>query len=323
MNRRTKVLSLFLSAFLCTLYQVSSSSTPATRSPDHSLSPIQAVAISPHDRLYAATFGLGIFASSDGGQTWHAANANLSNQNVLAVAIKNHGLIFVGTFGGGVYRSDNDSGQRWLQVNSGLDCREVTCLETGEGGDVYAGTSSGQVYHSPDNGESWQCVGELGEYVTTMAVSGNGEILAGTSHGIRRTSDGGRNWVEADAGLTCKDVWSLALDQRGYAFAATNGGGVYRSLDNGRSWVQANTGLASRNAGSVAVCAEGKLFVGTTRGVFVSSDDGESWSSFVSSEPDNVVRCLTVGPNGQLLVGSEWVNIFKSNPVDPIPEEGT
>lgn len=322
MNRRATVLLAFVAVSLCALHQVSSASTPAPRSPDHSVTPIQAVAISPHNQIYAGTFGRGIFASSDGGKTWTADNTDLSNQNVLAVSVKARGMVFVGTFGGGVYRSNNGNDSRWVQVNSGLGSTEVTCLEVDQNGGVYAGTSTGGVYHSVDNGESWDAVGDLHEYVNAIAVDGGGSVLVGTSYGIYRTNDSGTTWTKDNTGLTCKDVWSLVIDQHGRVFAATNGGGVFRSLDGGGSWVQVNEGLASKNAASVAVCPTGKLFVGTTEGVFVSSDDGESWSSFVANEPDNVVRCLSVGLNGQLLVGSQWINIFSSNPIQPLPEDG-
>ncbi len=322
MNRCTTVLLVFPAVLLCILYQASSASSPAPRSPDFSVTPIQAVAISPHNQIYAGTFGRGIFASSDGGKTWAAENSDLSNQNVLAVSVKPRGTIFVGTFGGGVYRSNGDNGSRWVQVNSGLGSTEVTCLEVDQNGGVYAGTSTGGVYRSVDNGGSWSAVGDLHEFVNTVAVDGAGNILAGTSHGIYRTGDGGTTWTNESSGLSCKDVWSLVIDQHGRAFAATNGGGVFRSLDGGRSWIQVNAGLASKNTGSIAVCATGKLFVGTPEGVFVSSDTGESWSSFVESEPDNAVRCLSVGLNGQLLVGSQWINIFSSNPIQPLPEDG-
>lgn len=322
MNRRPAIATSILMACLCVAYQAATSSTPVSRSPDRTLTPIQAVAITSQNKIFAGTFGLGMFSSSDGGRTWSAANADLSNQNVLAVTARNKGAIFVGTFGGGVYRSDNNDGSRWVQVNAGLNSKEVTCLQTGEDGNVYAGTSTGQIFHSSDNGESWMYIGDLGEFITTLAIAGNENILAGTSRGIYRTHNAGRTWARGNPGMTCHDVWSLAVDQHGNVFAGTNGGGVYLSLDAGETWAQINAGLKCKNVGSVAVCVTGKVFVGTTDGVFVSADEGKSWSSFVSNGPDSVVRCLTVGLNGQLLVGSHWIDIFSSNPVQPLPEDG-
>ena len=322
MSRRPVVAVFLLIACLVFLHHAGKSSTPSPRSPDRSVTPIQAVAISSEDKIYAGTFGLGVFSSTDGGKTWNAANSDLSNKNVLAVSTKNKGAIFVGTFGGGVYRNDNDGASRWEQVNSGLDSREVTCLHTGENGSIYAGTSIGRIFHSRDNGESWTCIGDVGEFVTTLAEKAGENIFAGTSHGIYRTRDAGKTWAKGNAGMTCEDVWSLAVDQKGNLLAGTNGGGVYRSTDGGDTWIPFNTGLRSKNVGSVAVCITGKIFAGTTEGVFVSSDEGGTWSSFVNNGPDSVVRCLSVGLNGELLVGSQWVDIFSANPVQPLPEDG-
>ena len=319
MDRRMAVfLALACYAFLAS-GQNSLASNPAAPVPDPSRTPIQAIAVSPYDQIYAGTFGNGLFASFDGGRTWASRNGGLTNKNVFAIAAKSRQTVFVGTFGGGVYRSEG--GRDWVGANEGMNSREVVCLDIDARGRIYAGTSTGQIFCSQDDGQNWTLVGDIGGYVNAIAINRDGEILAGTSHGIFLSETQGKEWSKADKGLTCQDVWSLTLNANGHVFAATNGGGVYRSTDNGSSWREVNAGLTNRNAGSVAVCPNGNLFVGTTEGVFVSRNDGDSWNSFVADPSNTSVRCLTIGFEGQLLVGTHWVDLFETNPVQPVPEE--
>jgi photosystem II stability/assembly factor-like uncharacterized protein len=271
-------------------------------------------------KIFAATLENGIYTSSDGGKTWAERNAGLSSKMVLAIAAKYHEMVFAGTYGGGVFRTADGDASSWVPVNVGLGAAEVTCLRTGPNGGLYAGTSTGDVYYSTNDGETWTRIASLNEYVMTLAIA-DGFVLAGTSHGVYRSVDHGKTWQDANAGLGCRDVWSITVSANKHVFAATNGGGVFRSTDGGAGWVPSNDGLECKNVGSVAVCPTGRVLIGTTRGIFVSSNDGETWTRFPADGTEGAVRCLCVGINGQLLVGSQWVDVLDTNPVQPIPEE--
>ena len=66
---------------------------------------MRVIAIDPHDsqRLYASTFGGGVFTSTDGAHTWHHLNAGLFAMGVGAFAVDPTGRrVFAGTDGEGV-----------------------------------------------------------------------------------------------------------------------------------------------------------------------------------------------------------------------------
>ncbi|MDD1709271.1 MAG: T9SS type A sorting domain-containing protein, partial [Methanoregulaceae archaeon] len=62
------------------------------------------LAVSQSD-LFAATGDMGVYRSTDGGQSWAAAISGLNHPNVTSLARDDEGYLYAGTDGGGVYRS--------------------------------------------------------------------------------------------------------------------------------------------------------------------------------------------------------------------------
>ena len=61
-------------------------------------------------------------------------------------------------------------------------------------------------------------------------------------------------------------------------FAGTVSGGVYTSVNMGSSWTHSSAGLTAKWVRAIAPGA-GRVFAGTAAGVFVSPDNGSTWSS--------------------------------------------
>jgi len=75
-------------------------------------------------------------------------------------------------------------------------------------------------------------------------------------------------------------IFCLATFGR-YLFAGTSGSGIYRSEDNGASWERVSDGLPSSYAGvkvSAIVVTDSQPFVATPKGVYSSTNFGETWS---------------------------------------------
>lgn len=122
-------------------------------------------------RLLAATPGV-LFASDDGGQSWHKA-LPLAGGQITALAATGRDTIFVGTETTGVYRS-SDGGRSWQPAWQGLGLAagqmvRVTALQTDpqEAGVLYAAVdyvvgaselhaSAGGVFVTVDHGALWQ-----------------------------------------------------------------------------------------------------------------------------------------------------------------------
>ena len=100
-------------------------------------------------------------------------------------------------------------------------------------------------------------------------------------------TDDGESWSAANSGLTCKNVWSLAINASGDIFVGTAGcgTGVFRSNDAGDHWTLVNHGLTSTDVAALAIDAEGHILAGTRSqfgeggGIFRSVDDGDTWTA--------------------------------------------
>ena len=95
---------------------------------------------------------------------------------------------------------------------------------------------------------------------------------------------------------------------------------VYRTHDFGKSWALAANGLPEH--GSVYVVRQDPveprlLYAGTTRGVFVSFDDGERWQSLQLGLPTSGVNDLTVHGN-DLIAATQGRAIWVIDDVSPL-----
>ncbi len=109
-------------------------------------------------RFWAGTEQDGIWASANGGATWHSASKGLSHMTVYCIVFDPDDPVrmYAGTHGGGVYRS-SDHGRTWQQCSQGLLNLVVHSLAVLPGGPptVFAGTLNDGLFRSTDGGDTW------------------------------------------------------------------------------------------------------------------------------------------------------------------------
>jgi ligand-binding sensor domain-containing protein len=185
--------------------------------------------------IYVGSEQHGVFASSNSGATWTAANSGLpANLTVHGLAFDSDAHQLWAATSMGVYRSP-DGGASWQALNSGLPA-DVTVYailpassEGGAQGLIYAGTNKG-LFLSHDAAMHWQTsqtplglisiYGVLLDYhtVTTVYIS-TGNV------GILRSLDSGVSWGEVATGLPShQTVYAMAQGAANYdqLFAAIN-----------------------------------------------------------------------------------------------------
>ena len=122
---------------------------------------------------------VGIYKSSDRGETWQEVNNGLPTKNVdvIQASPTRQGLLFVGT-DQGVFRSD-DGGSSWQGPILAGEVHSLL-IDPVEANSIFAGTEAG-LFWSPDGGVSWQRVDSVPQQsVSGLAMDVQGDALYAT-----------------------------------------------------------------------------------------------------------------------------------------------
>jgi len=171
----------------------------------------------------------------------------------------------------------HDLGKSWTEVTSGISIWSsisVTLIHN----DTILAAGDG-VYRSTDNGHTWIQLSndEPISNILTMAWNGNRIVICADVYGtLFLSNDNGITWNQCQAQVPDYYVrGATILDQD--IFVASDVNGVYKSTDNGQTYALSNNGLSNLQVFSLEVNGN-KVYAGTSDGLFVSGDHGESWS---------------------------------------------
>jgi photosystem II stability/assembly factor-like uncharacterized protein len=310
------------------------------------------------DTVFAAT-GSGVIVSSDQGRHWTPVNAGLTRTRVYALHVSDTSVVagiewpgvivlnsdgaacvamdttrktfgaraiagemdglFAGNWGSGVVYSTN-GGYAWTPASNGLSSPYVYAL-LADGGTLLAGTLKG-VFRTTDSGGLWSnATSGMGSvHVLCFATHGT-DLFAGTASGVFRSTDLGASWTAAGAGLPVTDINALAsLGDK--LFAGTNSFAVFRLMDGDTNWMPAYTGMPEASFVTSFAVSGNAVFAGTFTGVFMTKDDGATWSSINQGLSDTAVVSLAV-QGSFLFAGTSANGIFLrriSEVIDSAPD---
>ena len=253
---------------------------------------IKDMAVKGND-IYIATFGRGVYRSSDYGDTWQEMNEGLTeskNKKVLSIAFSGSTLI-AGTNRNGVWASRN-YGLSWSESSEGLSAKCNANKILVVGGAVYVGTNDG-VYVSRSGGSSWtKCEGGFPQGISTETLASNGSVvMAGTEGaGVLITSNSGGQWNYVCSGLKLTvPVNCIAQDNIQY-LVGTEGSGIFASNNEGATWMPINIGLPPKLKVKDIVVKDSLTILATDNYVYISSNSGKSWNTSRNGLKDKVVN---------------------------------
>ncbi|WP_339950618.1 exo-alpha-sialidase [uncultured Albimonas sp.] len=255
--------------------------------------------------LYAGAKPATLLVSRDGGETW-AKVQGLSDHpsrdswqpggagltlHTIVPAPADPARLWLGISAAGVFATE-DGGATWERRNR----RD----NAGRAPDDGHGHS-----HSHDAAEVGHCVHNM---VRAPGPANEDLLYQQNHHGAFRSRDGGRSWQEISAGLPStfgfpvavhprdpETLWTLPLngDDAG-RYPPEASAAVWRSRDGGATWQALRQGLPQgacyftvlRQAMAVDRRSPAGLYFGTNSGsVFVSTDEGDTWSEPVRHLP--------------------------------------
>lgn len=218
------------------------------------------------NRLIAGCRPAGLFASTDGGNSWSAmstpampafSEVNSGPTRVTQILFDpiESGTIWSTVEVGGIFRS-RDRGAHWELRDQGLvsvDVHGVAVVPTaaGLGSHVYATTNRG-LHRSDDGGETWTWLELANPWQYTRAIvprpGDPSTLFLGTGNGppgndgrLLRSRDHGLHWepvrLPGDLNST---VWCIAIDPADpqLMLVGTNLGQLFRSEDGGDHWTR-------------------------------------------------------------------------------------
>ena len=186
-------------------------------------------------RLYAGTWGHGLWRSVDAGRSWQPVGDGLPFQEITAVAVEpaagsTPGAVYAGTEPSTLSRSD-DGGQTWrllpamLKVESASawsfppkpdshHVRWISC-DLHQPGRLYVAIEAGALLRSEDGGQSWHDRVDGGPIDTHTAAahpSLPGRLYSAAGDGYFESLDGGLSWSRPMEGLGHGYLVGVAVD---------------------------------------------------------------------------------------------------------------
>jgi photosystem II stability/assembly factor-like uncharacterized protein len=254
-----------------------------------------------HPEVIFAGTSRGLYRTLDGGAEWK----NIAANEIKGLAIAN-GTLYVASADNGLLKSA-DRGDTFLPINNGFTSRNFAPV-TEAGEHVYTGTNAevdaGAVFRSSDGGLHWEKIADPAALgfgnIIAVARSGAGTLLAATSTGLYRSTDGGAAWtrteIEAKATVpraaakparvsrvTKKETTVAAplnplhltsLCALKDAIMAGTEAGLYRSTDEGLTW-----SLVAADGVPIGNLLSARDALALTAGrLLVSQDDGATWT---------------------------------------------
>ncbi|MEP0860135.1 MAG: T9SS type A sorting domain-containing protein [Ignavibacterium sp.] len=223
------------------------------------------------------------------------------------------------TQNGGIFRTTNGGGS-WSQAQSGLNMSEnvawvapIISHPTASGTFFTARTS---VYKNTNNGGSWTAISSPvnGTYpIREMAISKtNPNIIYATSNAlIFKSTNGGVNWTNVTTGLPNRTITSVYVHPSDentvlLTFSGFGTDKVYKSTNGSSSWVSIDGPLPDAPVNDLFIYTinPGKpntYFVATDIGVFVTDDNGVSWTEIPSGIPNTVIMHLDYSDSTKML----------------------
>ncbi len=155
--------------------------------------------------------------------------------------------------------------------------------------------------------------------------------------GIRKSSDGGLTWDWANTGLPASlDVVGLRLDpgdsSKLYACVYGSGGGLYVSTDYASTWTKHSTFPSNiESVSDLHFSSDGKIYVSCGRhsdtdwqngGVWVSDDEGLTWTQLFKTHWTRMTKTATYDPNVILVQMNSKGTIDIVNPGTFLSKDG-
>lgn len=282
---------------------------------------ITAINASSNGNVYVALEDIGLYRSTDSGNSFSYVNGELSNTKIRSILVNQLGYIFIGfvTFPNRGLSRSTDNGITWIQE---LPTEWVRVMTYDSDGYIYAGTGESGIFRSSDNGDTWMQIVTESTFTTVLSLksSPTGYLFSsGYKNGISndrvlRSSDNGVTWDSLTHPLDIF-ITNFAFSPNGNLVASfqpippADSSGILLSTDNGNTWSRKNFGEGAFYLDHLPLLfdepSNSFYAVEPYWDIFKSNDYGNTWSlvSHINyNQPD--IFCFDSNQEDRLFVGS-------------------
>lgn len=289
------------------------------------------------ERVFCGTVDAGVLQSDDGGDRWQRVGESVvTNDEITALTVNpvDPEEVWIGTEPSAVYHS-TDGGDTWTEKTGLTDLpsssnwsfpprpetHHVRWLEVDpvDPAHLYVAIEAGALVQTHDRGETWEDRVPSARIDThSMATHPDAPDRAWTAagDGYAETQDGGETWQYPQEGLGHRYCWSVVVDSddpetvlvssASGAYSAHTASRaetyVYRKRGDGERWERLDgRGLPMGDGVTRAVLApgdSGEFYAANNRGLFHTTDAGDSWRRLAVEWPESfesgTVRGLVV-----------------------------
>ena len=211
----------------------------------------------------------GLYRTSDKGQTW-----TLSATYAYCMALSPNGRLYLGRDGGLAWSTDN--GVTWSAPDTNSSLQYVTAIAFNSLGHIFVGTSSPYLFRSID-GLTWNQLPFPGSYWRFFRVHPNGSLFVAADTILYRSTDSGNSWTTMKPGFSTANIY---FDVNGDIYAGSAGSGFFVSTDNGTTWRTAGDPV---NKGNVLLRDKaGWLYAFNSGLIYRSTNNGGTWEEKTS-----------------------------------------
>ena len=281
--------------------------------------------------IIAGTYGAGAYKSTNG-TSWTALNNGISSTDYIMGMGVNGNSIYASTMTGSLFKTTNYSTWDAVAVGPYMATRYESFYATGS--EFFVGSwgngsseKSFGVYKTTDDGTTWDHIGLTDYPVAVLEVSGN-NILAGTYDvsgnsfrvSLFKTTEADSTWAYNMGGFAGLNITALKANGAvAYLFddAGPGSSKVYRSTNNGNNWTSTGFDALYNEfnnfiiAGSLVYATDNSDF-NTTEHIFVSSDNGQTWTVINSGLPSSVHNAYALVLKGSVLFLGTDNGVYKN-----------
>jgi photosystem II stability/assembly factor-like uncharacterized protein len=282
---------------------------------------VRALVAAPSDpRILVAGALSGVYRSEDNGHRWErispAGSMEIHEIESLAVDPHDPATIYAGTWH--LPWKTTDGGAHWHNIKDGvIEDSDVFSIivDRRDAKMVYASACSG-IYKSENGGELFKKVQGIPSTARRTRVLMQDPVhpdivFAGTTEGLWRTSDAGKDWIRMTRPEDIINDIYIDPQHTDHMLVATDRGGILMSDDGGFTYRPSNSGFSARQIAAYTADPKNpaQLYVGMVNdkdygGVFASADGGISWAQREDGLNGLDVFALAVAPDNTLIAGT-------------------